>query len=1253
MDADRYQRLKQLLFDASRRDGAERAKFLAEECSDDDSLREEVEELLRGARVDTSDLQAPVGKAVMGTMELPPPPWDCGHYRVEREVGRGGMGVVYEAHDQRDDSRVAIKFVPPLFASAPSLNQRFAREAELGRRVAHPNVVRTLDVGALERTGGPLSYLVMEFVEGISLRDLLHDLGTVPETLLREIAIQVSDGLTAIHDLGIVHRDMKPENVLLTEDRRVRITDLGVAKLRDATIELTGEGQFLGSLPYAAPEQCDAREVGPSSDLYALGVVLYELSTGSNPFRKDNPAASIHAHLDHSPTAARVVNPEISPFFSEVLSVLLSKDPRERFGSGAALRGVLEEGEEGAWWRSRSRPASGPLRPRIGVRRETALYGRDEELQLLKNAWEEAKAGTGSIVLIEGEAGIGKTRLVDALLADADPEDVHLLYGSYLPGGMLLGFCDAVIGHYGEANLEGALRPYFDAAPALLSPFVKMIRREPTAAGQGDLAGDALIAASGVLLRALAAEKPTLWVFDDLHDAPDAALRHFESMARLATNARILLIATSRPGIRDQVPEQLTRTGRFLRIPLERLPTRAVESIVGEVIGDPVLAETLGARIAAKSGGNPHFLFGILAALKAEGALEGTKAPEEIAIPSEIRDLVGARLSDLSRDERSVLDAAAVAGVRFDADLVAQVIGEPVIAILQALAEMERRRGIVRAAGRLYRFGHNLLQEVVYGELPERLRHEYHTRLADAFAAGLRDAPSGSDAAFLARHYLRGTDPQRGLEFLPAALDDLEGRYLHEEALDLIDRALALESVKGIERLRLMFRRIDRLSYLARRDRQREAITEATQLAEVLGDPALRARTWIFLGAWYQMVGREPEGLEAYQRAGELAALSGDRCLEADVLTRVGNALARLRRGSEAVTNLKRARRLAMDLGDHVAEMSATANLAQALRHLTRYDESAEMSVRAIELASTVGNRRDEAHQRGQLGILRTYQGRWREAETELRAQIEFARSAADRRLESQATGNLGLSLLAEGKLGAARELIERYRLLCAEVGNRRAESVAAGALGELECAVGNYEAARELTEEGHRRAVETHAPQLAAENSRTLGRIALAEGQPSEALAHFRAAADSLGGIASRDDLAGSLTEIALVEVTLGNADAARDALDQAIAIGEALPTPARLILALARRAELTKSGADAARARDLLEAHGAIMPLSDRIEAAWSLYRATEDSSMLAAARADLDEFIAQAAPSDQPGMRERLPIVARIGAADGPSR
>jgi serine/threonine-protein kinase len=322
VDPERYRRVKELVHGAADLGEAERAAFLD---GVEPELRREVERFLETTGVPTGDI-VPV---------VPPePPLVLGPWRLEREIGRGGMGTVYEAVDTRSSTRVAVKILHPYLP-----RERFEREARLGREVSHPNVVRTLEFA----TVGEHALIAMEFAEGRTLR------GPLDEARLRDVARQVAEGLAAIHAKGIVHRDLKPENLLVTEGGAVRIMDLGIAKPGDASVALTLTGQFLGSLPYASPEQCAGGETGPMADLYALGVVLYELAAGANPFRASTPGRSLMAQLEIVPPPLAGV----SPFLSAVVATLLEKDPARRFPSARALATALAKGEKSAWWLAR------------------------------------------------------------------------------------------------------------------------------------------------------------------------------------------------------------------------------------------------------------------------------------------------------------------------------------------------------------------------------------------------------------------------------------------------------------------------------------------------------------------------------------------------------------------------------------------------------------------------------------------------------------------------------------------------------------------------------------------------------------------------------------------------------------------------------------------------------------------------------------------------------------------------------------
>jgi serine/threonine protein kinase len=555
-----------------------------------------------------------------------------GPYRILSELGSGGMGTVHAAEvvgavaNRQVGQKVAVKVIHPHLLSTPGFFKRFLREAELGRKVVHENVVRTFDADATELEGKAVHYMVMEYVEGRSLRKLLLELGTIPETLLREIALQTVAGLAAIHEAGIIHRDLKPENVLITDDYEVRIMDLGVAKLQEASIAITKEGQFAGSLLYAAPEQFGPGEVGPSVDLYSLGVMLFELATGDNPFRRDDVAAVIEAQLNLQPSRITDLNTETTAFFAELVATLLAKKLADRFESAQLLHDVLTEAERSQWWVELAPRLEKKVAhlPRIRVRRETELHGRDGDLRTLSEAWEKAKNGKGNTVLIEGEAGIGKTRLLDAFLRGLDDKDLHILYGSYPPSGGLGGFSSAIIGKFGEAGLAEALAPYLTITPSLVPAFAALLKHEGLPAGAEPLQGDALNAVCVHLMRALAEERPLIWMIDDLHFAHKDSRDTVLALARAGEGHRVLLLPTARPGVPDDEIANFSRLENFQRVPLHRLGAREIVELLENAFKSEALAEKLGIRIAKKSDGVPFFIFEMIRGLE-EGSSSSSR----------------------------------------------------------------------------------------------------------------------------------------------------------------------------------------------------------------------------------------------------------------------------------------------------------------------------------------------------------------------------------------------------------------------------------------------------------------------------------------------------------------------------------------------------------------------------------------------------------------------------------------------------
>lgn len=273
-----------------------------------------------------------------------------GRYRLIRKVGAGGMGEVYEAEHVLIHRRVAVKILQRNLASDPEAIERLQREAQSTSGIGHPNIVDSLDFGWSD--DGQV-FLVMEWLEGENLDQRLHR-GPVDIATGLEIAAQAAAGLAEAHDRGTIHRDLKPANLFLTQDRRgalvVKVLDFGIAKLAAHQTKLTGTGVLVGTPNYMAPEQAFGEAVDARADIYALGVILYEILTGSVPFHADSPLAVLHQHTSRMPVPPSTLAPErgISPETELLVMRCLAKKPGERFASMHALAQAIDDVRRGA-----------------------------------------------------------------------------------------------------------------------------------------------------------------------------------------------------------------------------------------------------------------------------------------------------------------------------------------------------------------------------------------------------------------------------------------------------------------------------------------------------------------------------------------------------------------------------------------------------------------------------------------------------------------------------------------------------------------------------------------------------------------------------------------------------------------------------------------------------------------------------------------------------------------------------------------
>jgi len=951
-------------------------------------------------------------------------------YTVTGYIGRGGMGTVLLL--EKDGEKAALKILHPHLLDDEELVRRFYLEAEVATRIKSDRICRVYDIRQVSLGARDSHGILMEFVEGDALAEMMEQGDAFGEEWALHVADGVLEGLEAIHDAGLLHRDIKPENIIITPEDTIKLLDLGLAKVIESSIKLSKTGYFIGTYHYASPEQLIGDDLDFSCDIYSLGTVLYELTTGARPHTSTEIRELIHEKINVPVRRPSRLNPTLSPFFDMLVTDMLQIKPEKRVGTAKLCRQIICERERCDWYKARvsvsisldSISQSTSLRRMVRVPRRTGLYGRSKELDNLRK-WAGRAIGLigdtestseirqGLTVLIGGEAGIGKTRLVEELVCELEAGDNpfvvlagrslqekrHVPYGPLIE--MVRDFF--MLDNEPDVDLVQLFGEYLPNLRPLIPPFLELVTHKRFL-DESDIRGvlneTNLLHLFQTLFTTIAKEVPLILFLDDLQWTDINTIGVLSYLATGIAEAPLLIIGTFRDeeliaedGQTHPLNEVIARFAgkpQVKRISLGRLDSDACYGIVSECFPAADFVDELAERVFEKSEGNPFYIIEILNLLFDEGKvgfvqgrwqMQGVSA--DIEIPPSLREIVAYRLEKLSDQEREILEAASILGYRFSSDLLGKLIEIQRIKLLRTLQKLEKNRRLIVCHEAGYRFDHHVVYETVYDGIIPELRTEYHRSAADL----LCDTDEIHPVVYsLVYHLRRAEEDRRLLDYLPIACNRARSEYSNRLALehagwawDAYERLGEPHELRGVV-AKLLGERSEVAGILGERDSELESAVQMLALAEDLHDIALISKANRLLGEHARSISEWDQALSRYELALKYCPEpAGPEC--AAILRHMG-AVFHLKGDEESAIKYYHKALEALENVPPSSELVLTHNnLGISLKRISELEGAIFEFERAQEIAIDIGDLHAETFPLGSLALINYDAGRWEEAQ--------------------------------------------------------------------------------------------------------------------------------------------------------------------------------------------------------------------------------------------------------------------------------